>query len=70
MMHLQISDVLQEFLAVADQKKLVEFDRKKLEQIRRFGEKRIELADFAKNFETIVDIALECDSGCPRYDLN
>lgn len=74
--HLQISDVLQEFLCVPDQMKLIEFDAQKLGQISKFRSKfeesgtlGLQIQKLHNQLRTLEALMAESKNGCLRINF-
>lgn len=74
--HLQISDLLQEFLCIPDQLKLIELDNQKLDQISKFQDKftatndqNIRISNVTEQLQQIQNIMQESKNGCVRINF-
>lgn len=66
---MQISDYMQEFLCAPDQLKLVDFDNKKLKNLREFAIEVDNFGEYFKNLEKLREMLQTKRLGLIRVDL-
>ncbi len=64
--YMQISDMMQEFLCLSDQKKLIEKDSERLRELR---ENQLDYHCLKTYCETIVDKCIDINKGLGRFRL-
>jgi hypothetical protein len=69
--HIQISDVLQEFLCIPDQVKLIEFDNEKMRQMQHLfeNEQNVDFSKHIKRVSELKNIVQKSKNGAPRLNF-